>query len=162
MDCKRTPVLDDNTLKLAERTPAARLQDPNRPSLDDPADQLAHEIGKLSFRQLIVKWLVRHRGAEQRIEMPLDVGQGLHAGRRTAREHAHRQTIRGDDPLALAKACQPTQRVDAALREHPLELADEVAKLFRSHSSLHYVMVLPSFMIGDFGWDFKIKYHVDQ
>ena len=70
VDRKRTPVLDENTAKLAERPTAVRPQYPNRPPFDDHADQFAHEIGKLSFRQLIMKWLVRHRGAEQRIEMP--------------------------------------------------------------------------------------------
>ena len=81
MDRERTPVLNDNTVKLTERPITACLQYPNRPPLDERADQLAHEIGKLSFRQLIMKWLVRHRGAEKGIEMALHIGQGFHARR---------------------------------------------------------------------------------
>ena len=139
VDRKRTPVLNDNTPKLAERASNTR---------STMSALTSSRIGKLSFRPGLYATVVPNSAG---------VGQALKWAQLPSKLR-----IRRDDPLALTKPRQPAQRVDAPLRQHPLELPDEVAKISRSHSSLHYVMVLASSMIGDFGWDFKKIFHINQ
>ena len=57
-----------------------------------------------------MKRLAGLRGPEQRVEIPMQIGEGLDSASRAARQQAHRHTVRHNDLRRQKRHRHPYQR----------------------------------------------------
>ena len=86
-------------------------------------------------RKLVVKRLVRHRGAEQRRELPVNVGQCLDPPHRVTRQETPHQPMGSNQALPMAESAPASEVDDVLRRQHALDLIGEWGDSAASHPS---------------------------